>query len=482
MNPTHLQLPRGTGQGRWERLPGGSGVAWVWVLCLSALGHLAFTPVAALVGALAWLVSPAEEALERERLDGFVIELLQEPGDSAPRSPQQSLAPVAPGAGPQVTLEEPGSDVAAVSPQKPATPREAEATRQKKAQKAPARKPTPPRPAPPRKPKSPSRPPVVPKPAAGDSKARKRPVPDPAASPVELSAVRGPARQSNARVNLLLYSERLRGHPLSPRVGRLISALPQWKSFLGQAQLDPIQQVDRLLMVGSSFRRTADVVAVVRHRLGRTGARRAVEGLVQRPPRGRWLQQKPPVALAFADRAERLFVLSGPDTVLVGPTHLRKELVAATPVRFPPGAGEEALVVSVKDPRRTLGRLPIRLPSSLKWLRLGVSLRGDGSADLSLLAEDASAEAAGRHATELAAAFNALTNPSLGSLGALLGVRSLSFLDRLSLHADGPRIRGQLHVKLRQLQRLLGMLEGSLPAAPGRERPLGRAPAPSSRR
>lgn len=464
---------------RWERLPGGSQARLTWLLCASAIAHLTFTPIAALLGALAWLVAPADQDPTPERLDGFVVELMEVPSRSREHAmPSQVSAPPGPGAvseGGEFILE-------AAASAEPPPPRPIAEKVDALPEEVPKDEPPPPRPKRSAKPKPTARPPSI----SGDAPKRNQPSPpavsDPAASPVDLSAVRGPARQTNARVNLLFYSERLRGHPLGARLGRLVGGLPQWQSFLGQARIDPIEQVDRLLLVGSSFRRTADVVAVVRHRLGPTGGRAAIEGLVQRPPRGRWLQQKPPVALAYADRAERLFVLSGPHTVMVGPKHLRRELVAASPVKFPPGAGKEALVLFVKSPRRTLGRLPVSLPESLKWLRVGVATRSDGGADVSFLAEDASAKAATQHAAELATALNALTNPNLGRLGALLGVRTLSFLDPLSLQAEGAEIGGELRVTLRQLKRLLTMLEGSLRPPSGSVTGVGRAPgAPSPR-
>jgi hypothetical protein len=280
---------------------------------------------------------------------------------------------------------------------------------------------------------------------------------------------------SNAKVHLLLATNKIRQHPLAPRLGRLVQNLPQWSSFFAAAGVDPVADLDLLLLTSSSFRRTADAVVVLRHRLGGERMRQAVEVLAARPPKGRWLDGTPPAALAHADRAERLFVLSSSDVLVVAPPHLERAVRGAGVISLGRRAGEEAAVVLVKDPATTLGTLPLALPESLKMVRLAVEARPEGGALVSLIAEDGSPALAESHAQDLTVAVNALTNPSLGKLGALLGVRTLSFLDPIRLRAEGPTIKGTAPVTAGQLERLLAIVESmvgisppprALPAAP----------------
>jgi hypothetical protein len=315
--------------------------------------------------------------------------------------------------------------------------------------------PTPPPPAPVRAPERV----VEPKPPAGrlDS-----------AHPVAMSGVQSQLIDSNANVNLLLLSERVREHPLGARIGKLLVAFPQWNSFFESAQIDPIRDLNRILVVGPEFRRSADLVAIIQHRLGREPVRKAVDRLVRRPPRGRWLSSKVPAARAHADRAERLFVLPSSNLLVVAPPHLEKQLLAAPPMKFPAPEGSEALVLHVKSPSHALRGLPLPFPESIAWLRLDVTPLESGGATVRVTALDADAQQARAHARNLSLAINALTNPDLGALGALLGMRSIAFIDRLDLTARGDRISGEVEVSRAQLERLLGLAEELLEDWSGR--------------
>jgi hypothetical protein len=116
-------------------------------------------------------------------------------------------------------------------------------------------------------------------------------------------------------------------------------------------------------------------------------------------------------------------------------------------------------VLHVRTPSHALRGLPISLPDSFSWLRLDVTPLPDGGALLRITAEDASAREATSHARNLSTALNTLTNPDLGALGALLGLRSIAFVDRIELRAQGAQISGQVNVSRHQLERLLGLAE-----------------------
>jgi hypothetical protein len=393
-----------------------------WALSVSLALHVVLTPLAGWLGILAWLFTPApvDDTSEPERLRSVPFTWL---GEEAEAEPVPEAAAPAPALTAPVALTE--SPAAAPAP--PATP-------------APAT-PPPPRPEPP----APAQ-----KPAAGK--------PD-SAHPVALSGVQSEIIDSNANVNLLLLSERVREHPLGARIGKLLVAFPQWNSFFESAEIDPIRDLNRILVVGPEFRRSADLVAIIQHKLGREPARKAVDRLVRRPPRGRWLRSKLPAARAHADRAERLFVLPSSSLLVVAPLHLEKQLLAMPAVKFPAPDGSQAVVLHVKSPGRALRGLPLALPESVSWLRLDVTPLESGGARLRLTAQDADAQQARAHARNLSLAINALTNPDLGALGALLGMRSIAFIDRLELTAIGERISGEVEVSRAQLERLLGLAE-----------------------
>ena len=400
----------------------GSGRALSWAVALSLALHLVLTPAAAWVGLFAWLLhtSAEEDTSDAEQLRAIPITWLGEE-EVEPEVPAPALtAPVA-------MTEAPSESQAA--PVHPPPPEPV------------------PRPAPP---EEKSEPREKPKAAAGR--------PD-IAHPVALSGVQSEIVDSNANVNLLLLSDRVREHPLGPRIGKLLTDFPQWSSFFATAELDPIRDLNRILIVGPEFRRSADVVAIIQHRLGREVLRKAVDRLVQRTPRGRWLKAKIPAALAHADRAERLFVLPSPNLLVVAPPHLEKQLLSAPPLKFPAPDGREALVLHVRSPAHALRGLPLSLPDTISWLRLDVTVLENGGAELRVTAEDASPELARGHGQTLSLAINALTNPDLGALGALLGLRSIAFIDPIQLRASGTHIGGQVDVSRAQLERLMSLAE-----------------------
>jgi hypothetical protein len=434
----------------------------VWAGALSLAVHLVLTPVAALIGLLAWLGSaPPEDDGEVERLRAIPITFLG----------YEELAP--PAAEPSAALVPPPPASAPPDPKpevKPTAGKEEEV---------------------PPKPEAPDPPPATPGPR-GDI-----------AHPVAMSGFTSQVVDDNANVNLLLLTERVRNHPLGERIGRLLVNFPQWSSFFASADVDPVRDLNRILIVGPQFRRSADVVAILHHRLPQKVLRGAVDRLVQRPPRGRWLDTKLPAAMAHADRAERLFVLTAPDVIVVAPPHLESSLLAAPPTKFPTPPGDEAMVLHIKTPWRALIGLPFRLPESIAWLRLDVLPLENGGAELRLAAEDESAALAREHAESLSTALNTLTNPDLGALGALVGMRSIAFIDRVQFRAKDKHLSAQVSVTPRQLDRLLTYTEelvlswtgrrytdpaaaavpkpGTAPPATPRSRPRSNTTAPSQR-
>jgi hypothetical protein len=443
-----------TGPWRWLREPKSRVISWT--VAFSAAFHVVLTPLAGLIGLLALLLAPApEDELEVEQLRSIPITLLSDEELGRLEAHERERAAAAAAAEAAVA-----TDGMAPAQQRPAEPK----------------------PAAPPPPVKPSPAPPKPPPARGEGEGR--------GHPVAMSGVSSEVVDSNANVNLLMVTERIRNHPLGPRIGKLIVNFPQWSSFFESGDIDPVRDINRILVVGPQFRRSADVVAILEHDLPQPVLRAAVDRLVQRPPRGRWLKAKFPAARAHADRAERLFALTAPHVLVVAPLQLERQVLTTPPTTFPSPEGDVALVVHIKTPWRALMGLPMRLPESIAWLRLDVTPNEDGGVLAHISAEDADVRQAAEHAQSLSSALNALTNPDLGALGALVGLRSIAFIDKIQFRADGRHIRGQVRISPRQLERLLLYAEelastwsgrrlertttGSAPAAPSSAPP----PAP----
>jgi hypothetical protein len=289
--------------------------------------------------------------------------------------------------------------------------------------------------------------------------------------PVAVSGAARSVADPNANVKILIDTEKLRAHPLGSRVGTLLSGVHQWRDFMGPSGIDPVRDIDRILIVGPQLRNSSDVVAVVQHRLGRERMRKALDLLVQRDPEGKWLDSKVPVASARADRAPRFFVLPSARLVVVTPESTlesAKRLPAKGSLPALPGA---AMVTAyVKTPWRAVRGLPLRVPRSIAWVRARIEPLSAGGALIDFEAQDENEELARSDAEELTRAVTAATELRLGPLGDLIGLGTRRFVESVSFEADGSKIRGRITVTANQVLTLLDFAGAMFvpPAAPKR--------------
>lgn len=275
--------------------------------------------------------------------------------------------------------------------------------------------------------------------------------------PVALSGSAGRFTDPHANVRLLIFSDRIRRHPVGVRIGELLKAAYQWRDFFGTARLNPIRDLDRILIVGPQLRDSSNVVAVLRYNISRQRMRRALQALVARDTRrGAWLDAGVPAVRAVADRSERVFVMPAPHIVVVAPLSAAKSALSLhAPLHFPSPHGNEALVAYVRTPWRAFIGIPFHVPKTIRWVRLGITPTSDGGAVASLVAEDASEQAARDDAELLTRAINAVTQVDLGVVGALFGARRLRFIEPVNLQAQGNRIVGTITANKKQLEGLI---------------------------
>lgn len=395
----------------WSRWRGGADNDRRWMLwaLLSLVLHVPFTPLIGVLGLVGWFLNSQDDIPEGPPITAIPIDLIEE--EVAPEKPADAspAEPAAPAAVPEPTPE-------------------------------PGPKPRLPEPAPSATPPAPSASVAAPEKGA------------PISDPVTMSGGARKVVDPNANVRLIVDTEKLRGHPLGPRVGSLLSRVHQWRDFMGPAGLDPVRDIDRILIVGPQLRRTGDVVAVIQHRLGREAMRAAIGALVSRDPDGQWLEGAVPVARASADRAERYFVLPSERIVVVTPeSALASARGMAKTARIPGLGGGQVATAYVATPHRAFIGLPLRVPKSIKWARARVTPVQGGGVRVDIEAEDESAELARNSASDLERGVVAATQLDLGVFGALLGARPQRFVDKVSFHAESNRIVGELQLTQKQL-------------------------------
>lgn len=287
--------------------------------------------------------------------------------------------------------------------------------------------------------------------------------------PIGVSGAARRVADANANIKIYVDTEKLRSHRLGSRIGMLLRGVYQWRDFFGPTGIDPVRDVDRLFIAGPQLRSSAEVVAVIQHRLGETRMREALNELVKRDTvSGAWLEGPVPVALARADRAERYFVMPSARVVVVTPKSAlaaARKLGARASVPALPGA--QLATAHVATPWRAFMGMPLRVPKSIRWARARVVPEGRGGVIIHIEAEDESPDAAAQNAVELTRAVTAATQLDLGIFGALLGSKPQRFVQRISFEGNGNRIVGTLELTEAQVLSVLDFASLLLvPAAP----------------
>lgn len=410
---------------------------WKMIL-VSVLIHFILTPFPALLGMVAML--PALELSSREELieidlNAIPLSAIAEVPEE-PASPEDSKEKAAEAEGSQAALPPDQEAEMEARPEKPTPPRKASDYRHEQESPPPSKTPGPTK-------------------EFGD--------------PIALAGSAGEIADSNANVRLFLYTEVVRKHPLGERISGLLKRTPQWKDFFGPSKIDPISDIDRVMIAGPQLRSSAQVVAIVQHRLSQTRIEQAFDALVQRD--GAWIDRKPLIARGKADRAFRIFAAPTPRLVVVSPPQLEAQVRGIKDgAAFAESAGDMAVSAYVITPHRALKGTGIRIPETLKWVRLDLRPLDDGGALLKVLAEDADAISARNDAEIIQALIVQATSIDFSRMGSLGGLASLAFgakekkwIKSVSFRSEGDKIHGTIEVTAEQLMTAVDLLEAFLP-------------------
>lgn len=414
------------------------------MLLASLALHLLLTPIPALLGIIGML--PAPQLHHPEQM--VEVELtslpLAAPAPEPTRPPENDTA--VDDAPPEAPVEPEKDSEAAVPP--PPEPDDPQAATEAS---APA-------------------PPPVPTPPSESSSAESSD--EIFADPVALAGQAASIADQNANVRLFLSTAVIREHPLGPRVGALLRRTPQWRDFFGPSRIDPIEDVERVLIAGPELRSTSQIVAVVQHKLEPARIDSAFDALVAR--KGEWVDREARLARAVADRASRIFAAPNDEVVVVAPPQLQEQLrELGQEVRFPASAGDIALTAYIIGPATVAKGTGLRLPPSLEWVRLDLRPTEDGGAVLQILAQDESEALAAKNAAWVQRLVESVTTVDLsrgGGLGALasmlIGSKKVRMIQSVEFVSRGQRIEGRIVATRSQLMNLADLIDAFLPPEP----------------
>ncbi len=443
---------------QWRGQPDTRRWKLLGVLLLSFVVHAPLTPLAGLLGLLGILALPAAtDEGPVEQLHAIPIDLIEDPGSGAAESSATSEKPVA----------EPTPEAPKAEPEAPVVEEPPKAKEPAKAEPADA---------------------GVDADAGADAEATDAGAGpgDKLPDPVALSGSAGKITDANANVRVMVFSDRIRKHPLGPRLGKLLSSAYQWRDFFGPAGLDPVRDLDRILIAGPQLRKSADVAVVLKYNVSEERVRSAIDALVKRDPKGHWLDSKKPAARAYADRAERVFVLPAPGIAVVVPPALeRSALRMSEKTNFPNRPGEQAVTAYLVTPHRALRGLPYSVPKSIQWLRLSAVPTADGGARILVEGEDESEEHARASAKYLTDSLMTLGRMNFGGSATLSIVAKFivggdKLLERAEFEAEGKRIRGTVTLTAKQINSVLTLVSGFIGSASAQPASIPAAPVPHS--
>jgi hypothetical protein len=296
-------------------------------------------------------------------------------------------------------------------------------------------------------------------PDAGPRKPRPEPdggPPSPLRDPVSAAGAAGKIAARDPNVQLLIAGNVIRKHELGPAIGQLLVKIPEWNAFFEGSPIDPLRDLDHLLITAPRLRGdTGKLVAVMDLNLPASTAREAMDLILHRN-NGVWIEDAPVTAARVRVGGAPRIVALVPErrTLAILPGDAEDQLTRLKQAKGFRNS-REGLVISLLTPARPFKDV-FPLPETLKWMRVAVTPAAGGSADVVIEMGDRSAAEAERHAPELTRAFDQRRKIDV------LGLTTREIVGAATFVADGEVIRARLHVTSAQLRLILAFAEENL--------------------
>ncbi|TKD12837.1 hypothetical protein [Polyangium fumosum] len=259
-----------------------------------------------------------------------------------------------------------------------------------------------------------------------------------------------------ARVGVMVWPERLKGHPLELRL-RVMNPL---RSMLEGTGIDAINDVAAAYVASTGVTQSDLVVAIVQHKLDEQRARQGLNMMIARSqPRGEWLTTTSvPTARVTVRGQTRVVALVEEGFLAVLPESLALQAARFEGTGgFPDPLGPEAVVATATDPSRSLaGSHAPPVPSTIRSAEARLRLAADGGVDVSSTGESTDPVQAGADAAALTASVDRATSLNLG----IVKVRLFA---PVVFRAEGAQVKSDLHLTQAEIDRLLTLADTLMP-------------------
>jgi hypothetical protein len=297
-----------------------------------------------------------------------------------------------------------------------------------------------------------------------------------ASDPQALLASSGAIQADVIFVTVMINAIEIRKNPAAAQLGAVLRAIPEWYDFMHGTEglIDPVADTDWILISGPSLRDSSADAVTLHYAISDATVDRAIQIVARHYDHGGPHDVGVPGVrawLAHADRAERVIERPRPHVLVIVPPRraaaVARQLVRAKamPKELMPGV---ATFIRVVDPHHAL---PGLVPEGVVEMRLRVTNRDDGGADVSIDGDCKDEDTAARSADAVARAIR-----QNNTFAVSLGTRGL--LNRTEVTAEGRHVhvhvaaaREQIEATLASVQLVLPGLSSAPPpplAPPGR--------------
>ena len=284
--------------------------------------------------------------------------------------------------------------------------------------------------------------------------------PEPAVSPPAAPEPIPPPRDAHevatslvgAKITALIHVDRMRGHPLAPRIVKMDA----WAGIFEDTGIEPLEDVDRAFVAAADARDQENALVVIEHHKDEAAVKAALSKLVARSGSdGRWLDGYDFPAARVKVRDRTSVVLAVTPTLLV----VTSDRLASGAAQLrasgglPEPDGPEALIADVAQPASTLkahGVPPI--PKTLSHAHATVTMVKGGAADVAIDAQSTNAEQARADAETLTKEIEDATTIKI----AIIKVRAFA---PVTFEAEESVVKARRRVTQGELETLLGLVQ-----------------------
>lgn len=288
----------------------------------------------------------------------------------------------------------------------------------------------------------------------------------------DAEALIGALQTDRVLVMLVISAEVIRKNPVGATLGYILRALPQWDQFMAGTTLDPVRDIDWIVISGPSLVNTERDVVLIHYSAPDATMDRAVAAIGRRTRGGGFIDagvRGVKATLAHADRADRVILRPQSRVLAIVPpsaaSRVARQLVGARVM--PPIREGDAVYMRFVSPHRAIADLP----DSIHELRLRVVPGADEGADVYVDGDTDDAVAAAAAAAQVAR-FVRRHNDTLTSLV------THGLLDHVETSSEGSSLKVHLTVTRDQIATLAALVGDVLGVQPGEARP---ATTPSDR-